>query len=265
MFLLPFLSFFFNGLIISVLYHSDMKEREFFKQVSGKYLLWLIAGGALVVGIGTGAGAAAVIGKDIICGTSQEGTFSGISSEYLDSEMNGISEGVPSDKGDCPGGMWVDITGAVNVPGLYCAGQGWVLGTLLDEAGGITENVCGGFVDREMNRAQLLKPNMKIYIPSSSDVECLPSEQGVLGTGGGAGTSDTVERDSLGSASQGCPDGKVNLNTASQSELENISGIGPSTAEKIIGGRPYTSADDVLNVSGIGPATLEKIRDGVCW
>ena len=62
-----------------------------------------------------------------------------------------------------------------------------------------------------------------------------------------------------------CSDGRIDINTASSSALEELPGVGPATAEKIISGRPYSAADELLDVSGIGPATLEKIESEICW
>jgi competence protein ComEA len=260
-----FRSSFLENLIISIPYHNGMKYIELFKMLKEKYLLWLVACGALVVGIGSGAGVTASVGRKVICETNAGDTDTAMGGEYIGSGMDEGPDGIPSGEGNCPGGMWVDIAGSVNDPGLYCAGSGWVLGTLLDEAGGMTENACAVFVERDMNRAQRLEPNMKIYIPGSTDIECLSGGQEVLGTGGGVVAPGTAGPSPIGPAGTGCTDGKVNLNTASSSELESLSGIGPATAGKIIEGRPYTSADDLLNVSGIGPATLGKIEDSVCW
>jgi competence protein ComEA len=57
----------------------------------------------------------------------------------------------------------------------------------------------------------------------------------------------------------------VNINTASQSELESLPGIGPTTAQKIVAYReangPFINAEDIINVSGIGPGTYERIKD----
>lgn len=51
---------------------------------------------------------------------------------------------------------------------------------------------------------------------------------------------------------------KVDLNTSSESELESLPSVGPATAKKIIGGRPYSSVDE-LSKSGISATTITKI------
>ena len=52
--------------------------------------------------------------------------------------------------------------------------------------------------------------------------------------------------------------GKVDLNTASEKELDSLPGVGPATAKKIIAARPYSSVDD-LSKAGIPAATISKI------
>jgi len=56
------------------------------------------------------------------------------------------------------------------------------------------------------------------------------------------------------------PQGLLDLNTATERELQSIKGIGPVLAERIIAGRPYKTVDDLIKVKGIGPKKLEKIR-----
>ena len=53
----------------------------------------------------------------------------------------------------------------------------------------------------------------------------------------------------------------VDINAASESELDTLPGIGPAYAKRIIDGRPYRSIDDITRVKGIGPKTFEKIKD----
>jgi competence ComEA-like helix-hairpin-helix protein len=52
----------------------------------------------------------------------------------------------------------------------------------------------------------------------------------------------------------------VNINKATEAELETIPGIGPGLAALIIAGREYESVDDLLRISGIGERTLEGMR-----
>jgi len=52
----------------------------------------------------------------------------------------------------------------------------------------------------------------------------------------------------------------VNINSASQSELESVPGIGPTRAAQIIANRPYESVEELTRISGIGDATLESMR-----
>ena len=56
------------------------------------------------------------------------------------------------------------------------------------------------------------------------------------------------------------PNHKLDINTASSVELENIPGLDPAMAERIIAARPFRSADDLRSVKGIGDAKYAKIR-----
>jgi DNA uptake protein ComE-like DNA-binding protein len=58
------------------------------------------------------------------------------------------------------------------------------------------------------------------------------------------------------------PSGPVDLNTASEKDLEALPGVGPATAKKIIAGRPYTSVAD-LSRAGVSKSTVDKISSMV--
>ncbi|OGY23252.1 MAG: hypothetical protein A2172_02675 [Candidatus Woykebacteria bacterium RBG_13_40_15] len=56
---------------------------------------------------------------------------------------------------------------------------------------------------------------------------------------------------------------KININTATEKELDSLPGIGPVRAEKIIENRPYESIEDLLNKKVLGEATFENIKDKI--
>ncbi len=56
---------------------------------------------------------------------------------------------------------------------------------------------------------------------------------------------------------------RVNVNLASLRDLDDLPGIGPALAQRIVAGRPFARVDDLLDVPGIGPATLERLRPRV--
>jgi competence ComEA-like helix-hairpin-helix protein len=68
----------------------------------------------------------------------------------------------------------------------------------------------------------------------------------------------------LGSANKKPPPAPVNLNTATSAQLQQVPGIGPSTADKIVQMRksygPFRSVNDLLAIRGMGPKKLEKMR-----
>lgn len=60
-------------------------------------------------------------------------------------------------------------------------------------------------------------------------------------------------------------DGKVNLNTATQVELEALPGVGSGLANRIIQARPFRSFEDLDRVPGVGKKLMERLRDRVTW
>jgi len=69
-------------------------------------------------------------------------------------------------------------------------------------------------------------------------------------------------------AQSGTVNSRVNLNTATQAELESLPGVGPKLAQQIIQvrqQRPFRSLSDLDQVPGVGPALVVKLRDRVTW
>lgn len=95
-----------------------------------------------------------------------------------------------------------------------------------------------------------------------------PDKSGLSSDEGGASDGSAQKDDSSTTGNQGGDDQDradcIDINTASAEQLESIKGIGPSTAEKIINGRPYSEFAELLNIRGIGEATLDKITPSLC-
>ncbi|MDD7650315.1 helix-hairpin-helix domain-containing protein [Cloacibacillus porcorum] len=83
----------------------------------------------------------------------------------------------------------------------------------------------------------------------------------------GAGTAQIPAGGSQGGASAVRQSGKININSASQMELESINGVGPKTAQSIIEYRRqngnFARIEDIMNVKGIGPKKFESMKDRI--
>lgn len=141
----------------------------------------------------------------------------------------------------------VSITGSVLKPGVYEVRSSSVVQDLITLAGGYTKSADLVYVSREMKLARQVISGEQIYIPSIS-------EQKLLASTGSSNSSNS-------SSSNTASNNKVNLNTASISELDTLPGVGVSTAEKIIAARPYKTIEDIKNAPGIGDATYQKLKD----
>lgn len=89
-----------------------------------------------------------------------------------------------------------------------------------------------------------------------------------MGEAGGGG-SGAVAPD-VGASAQGAAtaDGPVNINRASESDLDALPGVGPSTAHAIVEDRdangPFSTIEDLMRVSGIGEKKFEKLKSSIC-
>lgn len=147
-----------------------------------------------------------------------------------------------------PGEIVIDVSGAVVTPGLYRLASGARIGDAIDAAGGFSPRVDAERVGRELNLAATLKDGAQVLVPSRDDP----------GAGGGPGASQ-------GGGGAGGSGGAalVNLNTATEAELDALSGIGPVTAGKIIESRataPFKTVDELRERGLIGQKTFDKIR-----
>ena len=137
--------------------------------------------------------------------------------------------------------IYVDIDGAVNNPGVFMVEQGTRLYVLLEAAGGLKDNADTKY----LNRADIVLDKQKIYIPEIDENYENPSIE----------DPTTAEAN----ISQ-----KININTASQSELESLSGIGEVLANRIIAYRNekrFESIEEIMNVSGIASGKYADIKE----
>jgi competence protein ComEA len=136
----------------------------------------------------------------------------------------------------------VDVAGAVHQPGVYEFAEGDRVIDAIERAGGSLPKAELSL----LNLAAPLADGTQILVPKAGP-------PGVSGVPGGT--------------TPGSSGGLINVNTASATELETLSGIGEVLAATIIEYRtqngPFASVEDLMDVSGIGPATLDEIRDQV--
>lgn len=143
------------------------------------------------------------------------------------------------------------ITGEVNSPGIIEIEEGSRLADAIEAAGGLTENAD----INKINLAYVVQDGQKINIPNVNSVDT--SSYITDNIGENIIIEDISSNTSL-----------VNINTATQTELETLTGIGPSTALKIIKYREengkFKTIEDIKNVSGIGNSKFEAIKDEIC-
>ncbi len=141
--------------------------------------------------------------------------------------------------------LWivVDVQGAVVRPGLYHLDPAARVGDAIAAAGGYDSSVDLDAAAMDLNLAARLSDGEKVVVPRLG-----PADDGAA-TSGDGGSSDG---------------GLVNVNTADAAELEELPGIGPVTAEKIIAAReeqPFQSLEEMVERDVINNGQLEKIRD----
>lgn len=140
--------------------------------------------------------------------------------------------------------IYVDIKGAVKVPGIYQLKNQQRIWDALALAGGVSEEAD----TTQVNYAQKVKDQMIIYVPKKGE----PVPQSL----------ETLQESAPAQQNQ---EEKINLNTATEAELQTISGIGAKKAQEIIRFRdeqgPFKTVEELKNVPGIGEKTVERLKD----
>lgn len=159
----------------------------------------------------------------------------------------------------------VQVSGAVLEPGIYDVPASCRVEEAISAAGGLTENA-----DSErVNLVRKVRDGMQIRVPVKKAGRTSRTQRKSAQATAGLGESASKK---YGSAKAGS--GKKNnnqmprvrINSASASELQQLPGIGPALAQRIVDIRSrgrFASVEDLLRVPGIGKAKLAKLRDYV--
>lgn len=138
--------------------------------------------------------------------------------------------------------IYVQVSGAVNHPGVYELPLGSRVFQALELAGGMTQEA----QEKSINQAQTLEDGQMIWVPTVEEAAALPEQQ-----------PESLAKD----------DGKVNLNTATKEELQTLPGIGEAKAQSIVAWREehgsFTQIEDIMKIEGIKEGVFSKIKDSV--
>ncbi len=144
-----------------------------------------------------------------------------------------------------PAPVVVHISGAVIKPGVYSLASGSRIKDAIEKSGGLKSEADVDLI----NLAMLVEDGMQVWIPYQ-----------LVDTGDIDTPAVIDEKPTPGRTTTN----RININTAKQSELESLSGIGPVLAQAIIQYRlengPFKEIEAIQEVSGIGPVTFEKIK-----
>lgn len=132
----------------------------------------------------------------------------------------------------------VDIEGAVMKPGVYTLPINSRVQDGLIAAGGLTSYAQRTWIAKNINLAQVLKDGIKLYIPYQGEIQ---------------GSQNSLDNSS----------NTININTASKSQLDSLSGVGEAMAQKIIDNRPYNTIEDLVEKKVVSKGVFEKIKERI--
>ena len=151
----------------------------------------------------------------------------------------------PTQQDTLPETIMIDIKGQVKSPGVFELPAGARAQDAIAAAGGFLESAD----PQAINLALKVQDEMVLYVPAIGE------EVPALASPVAAGTSP----DPAGAL--------VDLNAATDAELMELPGIGPSKAAAIIAYRTengnFEKIEDLTNVTGIGDKTFEQLKDGI--
>lgn len=158
----------------------------------------------------------------------------------------------------------VQVSGAVLEPGIYDVPASCRVEEAIAVAGGLTENA-----DSErVNLVRKVRDGMQIRVPvkKAARKSSTRGRKSQVNAGLDGSTTKKSGSNRAGAGKNNSAVQSVRINSASAGELQQLSGIGPALAQRIVETRNsgrFTSVEDLLRVPGIGKAKLAKLRDYV--
>ncbi|MGX7245224.1 helix-hairpin-helix domain-containing protein [Enterococcus quebecensis] len=141
--------------------------------------------------------------------------------------------------------IYVDIKGAVEKPGMYEGTANMRVWDAVMLAGGVSEEAD----TKQVNFSERIIDQMVIYVPKLGEIIQNPEKN-----------DDSIEK-------QNDDTKKINLNQASETELQTLPGVGQKKAQEIIRFREenggFKTIEDLKNISGFGEKTFEKLKDSI--
>ena len=195
----------------------------------------------------TGGNPWTIVVAIVVAGVLAVGAFLLAASSPAGTVVLDDRSGSPEPSGVVAGGLVVEVEGAVVHPGLVRLASGSRVGDAIDAAGGYGPRVDAGRADRELNLAAFVQDGDRIVVPSRDEVAA--STPGPAAAPGGGGSTGG---------------GPLDLNSATGPQLEELPGIGPATAAKIIAAREeqrFTSVEDLRTRKVVGASVFEKIHE----
>jgi competence protein ComEA len=152
-----------------------------------------------------------------------------------------------------PADAIVHVVGAVRRPGVYRLDAGARVQEAVRRAGGARR-----YAELDaINLAARIADGQQIVVPARAGARAA----------GGDGLAGAQPGEAGASGAGGAPAGPINLNTASAEQLDELDGVGPATARKILAWRQahggFRTVDDLAQVPGIGPKRLAALRPHV--
>lgn len=145
----------------------------------------------------------------------------------------------------------IHISGQVNNEGVYELEEGSRIIDAINKAGGVTETADTS----QINLAEKIEDGVKIYVPKKGEEQAETNNR----------IGETTKKTQNIIQNKETKSKKININTATEEELDTLPGIGQATAQKIIDYRKqngkFSKIEEIKEVSGIGDSKFEKIKD----